>query len=143
MTAGSAAAGPHLFLVGMMGSGKSTVGRLCAAALDRPFVDLDAEVERLGGRSIADLFAAEGEDGFRRRESEALAGVAASGVPSVVACGGGVVLDAPNRGRLRSAGVVVWLDAPPPALAARLGRGEGRPLLGAAPGGVELSLIHI
>ncbi len=143
MTSERAGAAPHLFLVGMMGSGKTTVGRLCARALDRPFVDLDDRVERRSGRTVGAVFAEEGEEAFRRLESEALGEVASSPVPSVVACGGGVVLDAANRGLLRAAGVVVWLRAPAELLAGRVGLGEGRPLLAASPGGVEGELDRL
>jgi shikimate kinase len=118
-----------LWLVGLMGSGKSTVGPLVAARLGLPFIDLDAEVASAAGRSVAEVFAAEGEVGFRRREAAALATVA--GKAAVVACGGGVAVDADNVARMRAGGRVIWLEAAPRLLAARVGRGEGRPLLGA------------
>ncbi|MCC6339377.1 MAG: shikimate kinase [Acidimicrobiia bacterium] len=143
MTARGVAPGSHLFLVGMMGAGKTTVGRLCAAELGRPFVDLDARVEARAGRPVAEIFAHDGEAAFRRLEGEALAEVAASPVAAVVACGGGVVLDPAHRARLRTAGLVVWLDAPAGVLAERLGAGEGRPLLESAPGGVEPALARL
>lgn len=143
MNARGAAPGPHLFLVGMMGSGKTTVGRLCAADLDRPFVDLDARIEARAGRPVAEIFAHDGEAAFRRLEGEALDEVAASPVAAVVACGGGVVLDPDHRVRLRDAGFVVWLDAPAGVLAGRLGAGEGRPLLESAPDGVEPALARL
>jgi shikimate kinase len=117
-----------LWLVGLMGSGKSTVGPLVAVRLGLPFIDLDAEVASAAGGSVAEVFTAEGEAGFRRREAAALATVA--GTAAVVACGGGVVVDADNVARMRAGGRVVWLEAPPRVLAARVGRGEGRPLLG-------------
>lgn len=119
----------HLVLVGPMGAGKTTVGERCARRLGRPFVDTDDVVVALGGASIPELFAARGEAGFRALERQAVGDVSASPEPLVIACGGGAVLDADNRRRLRANGVVVWLHAPAPVLAARVGGGDGRPLL--------------
>ena len=100
----------NLYLVGYRGTGKSTVGRLLADALDRPFVDLDERIETDAGRSITAIFADEGEAGFRYREMAALR--AAAGMNSIVATGGGVVLREENRRVLKSTGFVVWLQAP-------------------------------
>lgn len=125
----------HLVLVGLMGSGKSTVGRECARRLDRPFVDTDEVVEQEAGRPVREIFAVEGEPGFRDRERRAVAAVCAAAVPTVIACGGGVVLDPANRAELRAAGVVVWLRAPVAELVARVGTGAGRPLLADEPVG--------
>jgi len=119
-----------LWLVGMMGAGKSTVGPLVAERLGRPFVDLDEVVAAAAGASIPDLFDAEGEAGFRRREAAALAQVAGS--EAVVACGGGIVVDPENVAVLRRTGMVAWLAAPPEVLAARVADGSGRPLAGEA-----------
>lgn len=124
-----------LWLVGMMGAGKSTVGPLVAERLGRRFVDLDAVVAAVAGRSISEVFAAEGEAGFRRREAAALAQLAGS--EGVVACGGGVVIDPANVALLRRSGMVAWLAAPAAVLAGRVGGGEGRPLAGA--GGADLA----
>jgi shikimate kinase len=123
----------HLVLVGLMGAGKTTVARECAARLSRPVVDTDDLVTAAAAASVAEIFAAEGEAGFRARERAAVADACASPVPLVVACGGGAVLDPDNRRRLRAAGVVVWLDASTDELAARVGRDAARPLLGADP----------
>jgi shikimate kinase len=111
----------------MMGVGKSTVGRLVAERRGVPFVDLDDEVAETAGRSIPEVFTAEGEVGFRRRESAALTAVA--GAAAVVACGGGAVVVAGNVERLRASGMVVWLVAPAEVLEERVGGGAGRPLL--------------
>ena len=131
----------HLVLVGLMGAGKTTVGARCAELLGRPFVDTDDVVEAAAGHSVAEIFAAEGERGFRRRERQAVADVCASPAPLVIACGGGAVLDPANRACLRASGFVVWLHAEPAVLAARVGPGEGRPLL--APHGAAATLERL
>ena len=86
----------HLLLVGLSGAGKTTVGRLVAAALGAPFVDLDEEVARRAGRTIAEVFGEEGESAFRALES-ACARDALAGAPAVVAAGGGYFDDPANR----------------------------------------------
>lgn len=124
-----------LWLIGMMGVGKSTVGPLVAARLGRPFIDLDEVIAAEAGRSIPAVFAAEGEAGFRRREAAVLAATAES--EAVVACGGGIVVDPANVVRLRRSGLVAWLAAPAAVLAGRVKDGAGRPLAGK--GGGELA----
>jgi shikimate kinase len=100
-----------IFLVGFMGSGKSTIGTRLAAKLDRPFIDLDHLIETTIRRSIAELIDDRGEDEFRAIESRALREGARSGAP-VIATGGGVILRAENRELMSKTGVTVWLDAP-------------------------------
>lgn len=112
-----------------MGAGKSEVGRLVAALRFVSFVDLDHEVESRAGRTIPEVFAQEGERGFRRLETAALVEVAARLTPAVVATGGGVVLAEENVTVMRDRGLVVWLTAPLEELARRVGDGSGRPLL--------------
>jgi shikimate kinase len=119
----------HLVLVGLMGAGKSTVGRACAARLGRDFVDTDDVVVRLAGMTIDELFASEGEPGFRARERTVVADVSASPTPLVIGCGGGTVLDPANRKVLGERGFVVWLQASVDVLATRVGTGDDRPLL--------------
>jgi shikimate kinase len=119
----------HLVLVGLMGAGKTTVGQRCAELLERPFVDTDDLVVAAAGVPFHDLWAAEGEQGFRARERVAVADAAASPTPLVVSCGGGAVLDPENRRVLRSEGVVVWLTASATELASRLVHDDSRPLL--------------
>jgi len=119
----------HLALVGLMGAGKSTVGRRCAERLGRPFVDTDELVEQLARMTVAECFESLGESGFRELERQAVVDACMSPEPLVIACGGGAVLDAENRRHLRDAGFVVWLQAPPEVLAQRVGGGDGRPLL--------------
>lgn len=117
-----------MVLVGMMGSGKSETGRKLALVLGRRFVDCDKLVADAAGCTIPEIFAAEGEAGFRRRESDTLADVLASTDAAVVATGGGAVTVASNRARLAGA-AVCWLRARPEVLAARVDDGSGRPLL--------------
>lgn len=117
----------------MMGSGKSEAGRTLARVLGRRFVDCDELVAAEAGCSIPEIFEAEGEAGFRRRESETLAAVLADGEAAVIATGGGVVTVAANRALLAGA-AVFWLRARPEVLAARVGDGSGRPLLASGPG---------
>jgi shikimate kinase len=119
----------HLVLVGLMGAGKTTVGAACATRLARPFVDTDDIVEANTGTSVADVFAHQGEAGFRDLERRAVADACATPVPAVIACGGGAVLDGDNRRRLHRAGFVVWLQAAPSTLMARVKDGAERPLL--------------
>jgi chorismate synthase len=121
----------HVFLCGLPGSGKSTVGPLLAARLGMPSVDLDQQIERAAGRPIPDIFAAEEESGFRAREAAALRAVAA-GARSVVALGGGAVTIRGVRHWIRRTGHLVWLRGPADLCASRAP--TGRPLLGANPG---------
>lgn len=117
-----------IFLVGMMGAGKSTVGIRLARRLDRVFIDADRELESRLGVSIPTIFELEGEEGFRRRETLLLDEL--SRRPGLVlATGGGVVLAPQNRQYLRSRGKVVYLQAHPADLWQRLRRDRQRPLL--------------
>ncbi|MGC8626858.1 MAG: shikimate kinase [Acidimicrobiales bacterium] len=125
--------GRRLLLVGMMGSGKSTVAALAGARLGWPVVDTDSLVEAEVGTSVAEVFARQGEAEFRARESRAIAQLANGPEPAVVSVGGGAVLSAANRSLLRRAGTVVWLRARPETLAERVGDGTGRPLLAGTP----------
>jgi shikimate kinase len=127
--------------VGLMGSGKTTVGKRCAEALDRPFVDIDELVEASSGQSVAELFASVGEAGFRAVERQAVADACASPTPIVISCGGGAVLDPDNRRHLQSSGCVVWLRAPAAVLADRIGSTSARPLL--ANGNPEVTLERL
>lgn len=130
----------HLFLVGFMGAGKSTVAQLISERLGRPFVDLDQIIEVEAGRSVREIFETEGESEFRDRESRALASLAES-PPSVVACGGGIVLRDQNRAALTEMGCVVYLRVSAGETLARVGADETRPLL-SGPGG-ELAATRL
>ncbi len=131
----------HLVLVGLMGAGKTTVGQVCAERLDRGFVDTDDLVRMATGRTIPELFAERGEDGFRAAERTAVADACASPAPLVIACGGGAVVDPENRRSIAS-GFVVWLQAAPTVLAERVeADGTERPLL--APRGTTATLERL
>lgn len=118
----------HIWLIGMMGSGKSTVGRLLADRLGRPFYDTDAVIEQASGSTIAEVFEHAGQTGFREQERAAIADVAGL-PPGVVATGGGVVLDSRNVDVMKSAGSVVLLAVDVEVLAERVYGSNDRPLL--------------
>ena len=119
---------PHLILVGPMGAGKTAIGRRLAERLGLRFVDLDAVVEARAGARVSEIFAREGEAGFRARERDALNDTMA-GAAAVVASGGGAVLSPENRRAMRSRGFVVHLSAGVDTQLQRLARDRTRPLL--------------
>jgi shikimate kinase len=119
----------RIILVGMMGVGKTTTGRLLAERLDWPYLDSDEQVMADTGRSVPELFAERGEAAFRAEEERVLAEALAGEGPVVVSAAGGVVLSPANRELLARSGTVVWLRADPGVLAGRVGDGAGRPLL--------------
>lgn len=120
--------GLNVYLVGMMGCGKSAVGRPLAEALGYRFLDADTALEGVAGRTVSEIFASDGEEGFRELETAVL-GQLSAWHSLVVATGGGVVTRPQNWGHLRQ-GVVVWLDAPAERLLARLRQdATERPLL--------------
>jgi shikimate kinase len=119
---------PNLVLVGPMGAGKTALGKRLAAHFGLHFVDLDAEIERRAGATVAMVFQHEGEAGFRQRERTLLAEVL-EGTGQLVSTGGGAVLDPGNRARMRERGFVVWLQVDVEAQLARLARDRTRPLL--------------
>jgi len=123
----------RIWLVGMMGSGKSTVGAALAEHLGWEALDTDTLVEREAGEAIADLWRREGEAAFRAQEADVIARVATAGERLVVSVGGGAVLDPANRDQISRSGFVVWLRADPTTLLARVGAGAERPALGGDP----------
>ena len=118
----------NLYLVGMPGAGKSTIGRALARRLGKEFHDTDAEIESRTGVRVPVIFEIEGEAGFRKREVDALERMTRLG-NIVLATGGGAVLDPRNRDNLKSRGFVLYLYAPPRELARRTRHDRGRPLL--------------
>ena len=119
----------HIALVGLPGSGKSTIGRYLSRRWSAPYVDVDAAIEEQIQCSIKDFFAKEGEDSFRSVEQEVLAGLLQSPVKAVIATGGGAVLKVENRAQLAQHSQVVYLSASPHEIARRLQRDTQRPLL--------------
>lgn len=120
----------HIVLVGLMGSGKSTVARRLGDRLDRPVLDSDDMIEELTGKSVRQIFADQGEQAFREQEQAVLASALANEQAAVIAAAGGVVLSAANRGLLDEAdAVVIWLRAGPDVLQQRVRTGGHRPLL--------------
>ncbi len=116
-----------VWLIGMMGSGKTAVGRRLAERRGVPFIDTDDEVESQADSTIAQLWEADGEAAFR--DMEELQVRWAAGREAVIATGGGVILRRGNVERMRASGTVVWLRAPLEELARRVGAGGDRPLL--------------
>ena len=132
MTSQNASGGSNICLIGMAGSGKSTVGALLARRLEYAFVDLDEEIASQLGLSIGEIFERLGEDRFRQEEQRLLAQRCA-GERQVIACGGGIVTTPANGNHLRQQ-TTIYLQATPKTLAQRVGAGSGRPLLtGMAP----------
>src|SRR5439155_26636666 len=115
-------------LVGLMGVGKSSVGRRLANALDLPFRDADAEVEAAAGRSISDIFSDLGEAAFREGERRVIARLLDL-PPHVLATGGGALMNDQTREVIKSRAISVWLKADLEVLARRVGRKDTRPLL--------------
>lgn len=118
----------HLWLLGLSGSGKSTVGPRLAHAVGLPWVDTDAEITRDSGKSIPEIFQTEGEEAFREKEAAVLAKMGA-GPASVISCGGGIVLRGSNLKTMASSGLRIYLRADPATLAGRLRSSQDRPLL--------------
>ena len=115
----------NIYLIGMMGSGKSTVGEILAEKMELLFIDLDSEIEKTGGKSVSEIFNQDGEDHFRKLESEELKQYS----ESVVACGGGIILDEENRQYINENGVAVLLTASMDELFKRLSDSNNRPIL--------------
>lgn len=117
-----------IVLVGMMGAGKSTVGRRLATRLNLPFVDADHEIEAAAGKSISDIFAEHGEGHFRDGEAKVIARLLQNG-PVVLATGGGAVLREDTRARIRQQAISIWLKADAETILRRVRRRSNRPLL--------------
>lgn len=124
----AALGGRSLALVGMMGAGKSTVGRRLAARLAMPFVDADTEIERAAGMSIPEIFESHGEPHFRDGEARVIARLL-NGGPVVLATGGGAVMREDTRARIAERAVSIWLKADADVILRRVRRRADRPLL--------------
>ncbi|MEA2834986.1 MAG: shikimate kinase, partial [Methylobacteriaceae bacterium] len=120
--------GRSLVVVGMMGSGKTTVGRRLALRLGLPFVDVDQEIVQAAGMPIADIFARHGEDHFRDGERRVMNRVLAGG-PGIVATGGGAFMNAATRARIAETSISIWLKADLDTLMRRVRKRATRPLL--------------
>ena len=124
----SALGDKSIVMVGLMGCGKSAVGRRLAARLGLPFVDADEEIEKAAGQSIEDIFTERGEPYFREGERKVLARLMRSG-PQVLATGGGAFMNPETRAAITERGISVWLKADLPLLVRRVGKRNNRPLL--------------
>jgi shikimate kinase len=133
--------GANIVLVGLMGAGKTTVGRLLARRLKLEFCDSDHEIEARCGVGIPVIFELEGEAGFRAREAQVLEELCAR-TSIVLATGGGAVLAPENRQRLAAAGTVIYLHARPEELWPRLRRDRDRPLLATADPRAKLQALY-
>jgi shikimate kinase len=120
--------GRAIVLVGMMGAGKSSIGRRLAQRLDIPFVDADNEIEIAAGMSIEDIFATRGEPEFRAGEARVIARLLEGGT-QVIATGGGAFMNADTRAAIKTKGISVWLKADFDVLMRRIKRRNDRPLL--------------
>lgn len=129
MTLSSLPLDERVLLIGMMGAGKTTVGRVLAERLNWRHLDSDEEIVKATGRTVREIFEADGEQAFRREEAHALKSAISTPGSTVISVAGGAVLDEANRRLISAAGTVVWLRAPINVLAARAASGDHRPLL--------------
>ncbi len=132
----------NIYLVGLMGAGKTTIGKVLARRLSYSFIDSDHEIARRTGVSVPTIFEIEGEEGFRKREAQIIAEIAALDT-QVVATGGGVVLRPENRQLLLSNGLVVYLNVPLHTLYERTRHDKNRPLLQVQDPLQKLKELHI
>jgi len=115
----------NIYLIGMMGSGKSTLGKTLSEKIQKPFIDLDSEIEKETGGNISEIFDSDGEEQFRKMETKQLKQYS----ESIVACGGGIVLKDENREFINENGVTILLTASMEELSHRLSDSGNRPLL--------------
>lgn len=118
-----------IVLVGMMGSGKSSVGRRLAGRLGLPFVDADTEIETAAHMTIPEIFAQRGEAEFREGERRVISRVLTTRAPLVLATGGGAFMNVETRARVKELGISIWLKAEPDVLMRRVRKRSNRPLL--------------
>ena len=117
-----------IVLIGLMGAGKTAVGRRLANRLDLPFTDADSEIEIAAGQTVGEIFTEHGEAYFRQGESRVIARLLQGG-PQVLATGGGAYMDARTRANIKARGISIWLKAELPVLLHRVRRRDNRPLL--------------
>jgi shikimate kinase len=115
-------------LIGLMGAGKTAVGRRLAAKLELPFIDADSEIELAAGQTVSEIFVELGEPYFRQGESKVI-GRLLQGGPQVLATGGGAYMNAATRANVKARGISIWLKAELPVLLHRVRRRDNRPLL--------------
>ena len=115
----------NIYLIGMMGSGKSTLGKTLSEKIQKPFIDLDSEIEKAAGKSITEIFDFDGEEKFRKMETKQLKQYS----ESIVACGGGIILNNANRKFINENGIAILLLATIGELVQRLSSSNNRPLL--------------
>lgn len=120
----------NLIIMGFMGTGKSTVGRLLSRKMHRPFIDMDQEIERRNRSTIPEIFESQGEERFRAMERE-LVDELAGGMSRIIACGGGVITQDPNLKRFQETGVILCLYADFETIFKRVSGNRNRPLLNA------------
>ncbi len=133
----------HLYLSGFMGAGKSRIGRELAALTDHPFYDSDKWIEEREGLTVREIFEQKGEAYFREAEKEALRHLAGRKEASIVALGGGAILDEKNRRLLKKTGTLVYIKTSPEAIFERVRHSKKRPLLTVAEGpGYEQALLQ-
>lgn len=120
--------GRSIVLVGLMGCGKSSIGKRLAVKLNMPFVDADEEIEAVAAKSISEIFADHGEEFFRDRERKVIARLLAHG-PQVLATGGGAYMHQETRQAINESGISIWLKADLPVLMRRVSKRDTRPLL--------------
>jgi shikimate kinase len=130
-----------LVLVGLMGCGKSSIGKRLAAKLGLPFVDADEEIERVAQKSITEIFSDHGEAFFRDREAKVICRLLSAG-PQVLATGGGAFMMRDTRAKIRDAGLSIWLRAELHVLLRRVSKRDTRPLLKGDAEGVMRNLIE-
>jgi shikimate kinase len=123
-----ALAARSIVLIGLMGAGKTAVGRRLANRLDLPFIDADTEIEQAAGASVSEIFAEHGEAYFRQGERKVIARLLENG-PQVLATGGGAYMNPDTRANIKAHGLSVWLKADIKVLMKRVGRRDNRPLL--------------
>ena len=129
-------------IIGMMGAGKTAVGRVVASKLNVPFLDADAEIEKAANMSIQEIFIRDGEDFFRKREAQVILRLM-KGSPSILSTGGGAFIQEANRQAISSLGVSLWLDVEIDLLWSRVKNKDTRPLLKSPNPFETLKMLHL